>query len=393
MSDDQKDSQEVREFRSLFAYIRQLCDDDAQELRGLGGDESVTQPAIDLLCVAGVLQRRQRSRPELSTNPVDPGFIKEWQFFELSYAAILVEVAQQSTSGDFILGEFYQPLDPAADESWFRADFEAISHSHAFRAALLRVETLAVENSAGTVWHPMNEMHSKSSQAQYLEDARAASLNSDRDEKLLEKLYDWLFGETRQPSPQEQVHYVRKAASMEDHLRTWEQVDPVLQTVFFKWEKASYEAGLDLRGILRRRALVPFVHFPRHVSRRLQGGDEPSVYNNLRQAHDAFIFGAPFAALALMRSVMERVLRTSYGASGADLDALIRSVAQRLPPAASAAALHRLRRSANAVLHDRETSNDAPAWSRSSVREAELDMLSLLGVLRNLIEGAPERPA
>jgi hypothetical protein len=218
-------------------------------------------------------------------------------------------------------------------------------------------------------------------------------LNSDRDEKLLEKLYDWLFGETRQPSPQEQVHYVRKAASMEDHLRTWEQVDPVLQTVFFKWEKASYEAGLDLRGILRRRALVPFVHFPRHVSRRLQGGDEPSVYNNLRQAHDAFIFGAPFAALALMRSVMERVLRTSYGASGADLDALIRSVAQRLPPAASAAALHRLRRSANAVLHDRETSNDAPAWSRSSVREAELDMLSLLGVLRNLIEGAPERPA
>ena len=42
MNDDRKDSPEVREFRRLLAQIRQFCDDDAEELRGLVGDESVS---------------------------------------------------------------------------------------------------------------------------------------------------------------------------------------------------------------------------------------------------------------------------------------------------------------------------------------------------------------
>ena len=40
------------------------------------------------------------------------------------------------------------------------------------------------------------------------------------------------------------------------------------------------------------------------------------MLTNLQQAHDAFVYGAHYAALALMRSIMEAVLRDHYGAEG-----------------------------------------------------------------------------
>ena len=52
-----------------------------------------------------------------------------------------------------------------------------------------------------------------------------------------------------------------------------------------------------------------------------------------------------------MRSIMEAVLRDSYRAVGASLEEKIWSVRSILPPAASEAALHRLRKLANAMLH------------------------------------------
>ena len=66
------------------------------------------------------------------------------------------------------------------------------------------------------------------------------------------------------------------------------------------------------------------------------------MLENLRQAHDAFVSGAPFAALALMRSILEGLLRDHYGAEGKDLSDRINQASKRLPSGASAAALHRL---------------------------------------------------
>ena len=90
--------------------------------------------------------------------------------------------------------------------------------------------------------------------------------------------------------------------------------------------------------------------------------------------------------LALMRSIMETVLRDHYRAEGKDLSERIRSARGRLPPGASEAALHRLRKLANAVLHlDREKDEGLP--SMNEVR-LEKEIVSLLFVLRALIEGA-----
>ena len=60
--------------------------------------------------------------------------------------------------------------------------------------------------------------------------------------------------------------------------------------------------------------------------------------------------GAEVVALALIRFIVEAVLRDHYRADGRDLSERIRN-ARRLPLGTSQATLHRLRKLANAALH------------------------------------------
>lgn len=152
------------------------------------------------------------------------------------------------------------------------------------------------------------------------------------------------------------------------------------------WDRLVTDHGLDLRGVFRRRALVPFVLVPRQVAAKHGSAETLSMLKNLRQAHDAFVFGAIYAALALMRSIMEAVLRDHYRAEGKDLYERIRNARGRLPPGVNAAALDRLRRLANAILHlDREKDE---GLSNIDELRLEKEIVSLLFVLRALIEGA-----
>jgi hypothetical protein len=151
------------------------------------------------------------------------------------------------------------------------------------------------------------------------------------------------------------------------------------------WEQFKLDTGIDLARIIRRRELVPFVLVPRKVSANHGGSESLSILKSLQQAHDAFIYGANFAALALMRSIMEAVLRDHYQADGERLDDRIHSARKRLPPAASEAALHRLRKLANAVLH-LDHGKDQGLARFDEVR-LEKEIVSLLFVLRALIEG------
>lgn len=151
------------------------------------------------------------------------------------------------------------------------------------------------------------------------------------------------------------------------------------------WERLRRDTGFDLRGVFRRRELIPFVLVPRQVAAKQGSAEKLSLLKNLQQAHDAFVFGATYAALALMRSIMEALLRDHYGAVGKDLCERIRNARGRLPRGASEAALHRLRKLANAVLHlDRD--RDENLAHMDDVR-LEKEIVSLLFVLRALIEG------
>ena len=78
---------------------------------------------------------------------------------------------------------------------------------------------------------------------------------------------------------------------------------------------------------------------------------------------------------------MRIVLKKPYDANGKDLGECIENC-RSLPRAASKAALHRLRQLVNDVLHFNEKEARLP-------KDFEKELLSLLLVLRELIEGAP----
>lgn len=139
----------------------------------------------------------------------------------------------------------------------------------------------------------------------------------------------------------------------------------------------------DLRGIFRRRALVPFVLVPRHVAQHHGDGEKLSLHTQLEEAHGAFVFGLHFAALALMRSVLETTLKVHYRTPGNDLKERIGNC-QNLPRGTSIQSLDRVRKLANNVLHFERNGKQVPS-------DFEREVLRLLNALRALIEGAPVR--
>lgn len=154
-----------------------------------------------------------------------------------------------------------------------------------------------------------------------------------------------------------------------------------MSTSWSGWRFLRHSVGLDIRGILRRRALVPFVLVPHHVSARYGSNEQSSLLGLLHQAQDAFIFGVPFAAVALMRAILEATLVNHYAASGIDLKAKIDSAPDDKLPWRLRQELHRLRRFANRVLHVRgEPIKEPPS---------EEAMVAHLHHLRDLLEGAP----
>lgn len=151
------------------------------------------------------------------------------------------------------------------------------------------------------------------------------------------------------------------------------------------WEGLKHEVGIDLEGIFRRRALAPFVLVPRNVSNKYGSAERLSMLKNLQQAHDAFVFGVSYAALALMRSIAESVLRDHYNVDGRDFCERINNAQGRLPRSANIAALHRLRKLGNAILHLK--AEDDGGLPKMDEQRLEKEIVSLLFVLRALIEG------
>jgi hypothetical protein len=102
------------------------------------------------------------------------------------------------------------------------------------------------------------------------------------------------------------------------------------------------------------------------------------------------VFGSLPAALGLMRSIMEATPRDHYGAVG---DSLLERIDQAtgLPRSADRARLHRLRRRANAVLHlGVDLIGTLPELD---AEDMEVEIVSMLRVLRALIEEAPPKAA
>lgn len=140
------------------------------------------------------------------------------------------------------------------------------------------------------------------------------------------------------------------------------------------WDRLKI-AGLDLQGALWRRRAIPHVLVPSHVAKHY-GASRASLYRRLHQAGRAFIFGAPLAALALQRAVLEEVLRTHWGSE----KGVIRDA--NLPELSWDSRATRLKRLANEALHSDPETLPADQLERAIIENFLL--------LRLLIEHAPE---
>jgi len=76
----------------------------------------------------------------------------------------------------------------------------------------------------------------------------------------------------------------------DQHCRDDHSGDSEIQDGIAAWERLKQDTGFDLQGVFRRRALVPFVLVPRKVAAKHGSAETLSMLNNLRQAHDAFVF-------------------------------------------------------------------------------------------------------
>lgn len=71
--------------------------------------------------------------------------------------------------------------------------------------------------------------------------------------------------------------------------------------------------GFDLEGVFRRWRKVPVILMPAHVSNRHGLDERGSIYELIDDAVRAYVFGAPAAAMAMCRAILEMLLKEHYG--------------------------------------------------------------------------------
>jgi hypothetical protein len=387
-----KDSPEVVQFMRLFGRLKNWSEDDPESLPDLAStDESIKNLCMETLKAAGSLQKNERGDRDFFTAPVDSKFISAWRDFEGRFAdALLIIRSNAVEAGE----QHYLSFDWYERNLWENADFKAAGAAQAIEAIVDFADSRAsVMIGASTTerlnWIQLNiEALPKELKAAYIKRRELEVAAKAVHHKLVDAIRNDIQScddEARKSAMKDLLIEIDAEGRAGDPM----PIEEAIKLAMADWKSLKDEAGLDLRGVFRRRALVPFVLFPRHVASHHGQAEMLSIYQNLRQAHEAFVFGAPFATMALMRSIMEVVLRDHYGANGKDLSERISNSRKLLPRGANEAALHRVRKIANAILHlDNERNEALP---KLEPVQLEKEILSLLRVLRALIEGAPSK--
>lgn len=195
---------------------------------------------------------------------------------------------------------------------------------------------------------------------------------------LSEQIDDWKYdGSEEARSLEAMVDYAFSRREVDEDL-AW------LDLGFDAWDKLK-SIGLEPVGVFWRRKAVPFILVPPHVSSHY-GQDRASLYRRLHQAGQAFIFGAPLAALGLQRAVLEEVLKRHWNLDeftvrNASLEGLIETA--DLPAVPAKAKAQVLRRMANDALH-----NDPEKLTEDGLDRA---IINNFLILRFVIENAPNR--
>ena len=151
------------------------------------------------------------------------------------------------------------------------------------------------------------------------------------------------------------------------------------------WNALTTRIGLDFRGILRRRDLVPFVLVPRKIANQQGSKERTALLRNLKEAQDAFVRGTLLASVVLLRATLEVVLKEHFKPfKKGTLEDVIKSINVPLPSGVRVEHLHALRLEANKLLH--EGSAVMPAMAHTTDQAKEISVAGFLVTVRALIE-------
>ena len=215
-----------------------------------------------------------------------------------------------------------------------------------------------------------------------------------------EPLYDEKFEPTRHDggiAVAEMVNLVAERAA-DRHVNAQDDNDIVMaNTVLIGVEAIEHlenVIGIDIARIFERWNRMPAVFVPRHVSDHYGLTENRSLFGLFDQAVRAYVAGAPAAAIALCRSLLETVLKNHYltAESGNERRKLDRAKLDKVIELAVArydfldkGQLDAHRKNANRILHDF-------SGGKALSTEDEIDLLKFFRDLKNYIEQAPSEP-
>lgn len=202
----------------------------------------------------------------------------------------------------------------------------------------------------------------------FVHDETASVVESPND-PLGDEIAEWMDTAKDEAGQIEQVFDYAFQRQEVDDCGDFNWVHPSLEA----WERLK-NSGLDVAGSLWRRRALPHVLIPSHVAKHY-GATRASLHRRLDQAGRAFVYGAPLAALALQRAVLEEVLKKHWGAEEGLKDA-------KLPEPSWDIRASRLHRLGNEALH-RDPEKLKPD-------EQDRAIINNFLLLRLLIEHAPE---
>ena len=116
------------------------------------------------------------------------------------------------------------------------------------------------------------------------------------------------------------VELARNEFDIRDELKDNGQVEMEFDDGFEVFDKWIPGVGISIRRSLRRSRLLKIVNFSHQIS-SISGGAREGVMGYLNESHRAFVLGADFGAIILMRSTLEKILKDLY-LSGRELGAI-----------------------------------------------------------------------
>lgn len=378
---ESSDSPEVQAFMAGFQKLRNLVDN-APELIVSEARESnsLRSICIALFDVAYELRSMERGRRELYTSPTNPAFLAAWRDFNSNYSGPVNQVALMGLPHlkDFFGGDpplsvnslyvDYSAL-PELVEELFPPEQPAESDRLELQDAIERQDWAKFEVIVNRLREPywakldmlrdglrascaVSKVPAEIEAGPAAKDSRTeAVLRSIRSRGVAPNAPNWKEADAAAQATVHSIEFVFNLGKAFFEKNNYAASDEMTKLKFdamngiAAWNPLLDEIGFDLAAVFRRRELTPFVLIPRHVSKRHGAAEPLSLLRLLQQAQEALIYGVPFASIALMRAILERLLKEHYGAIGADLSELIKTA--KLPQTVPPARLHRLRMRAN----------------------------------------------